>query len=204
MKTILLMGLLMWPVLAFCQPSIPKELGTEENRATLSDRPVDYVSEDGEYRVVFPPGCGKIVSKVPDWDSLDSEGNPVAVTYISYCDRYDEKGEGCSVTTFFNLTDGQGGPPGPTQVVERIERMLQGMGVSIIRQQPVKRSLEDGTLVEGVDVLAGEKSGAGEAWLRGLLYNGDIYLLAAWKAEGGLARDPDFISFFQSFEPGVH
>ena len=203
MKTILLTLLLLWPTLIWGQPSSAPGLEVEENSVSLGEGPVEFVSSDGEYRVTFPPGCGKIVSKVPRWEGTDPAGKSVVMTYISYCDRFGQKGEGCSVTAFFNVTDENGGPAGPAQVVERIERMLETMKLPLLRQQPVGRTLADGTRVQGVDVLAGDQSGAAQGWVRGLLYNETIYLLTAWKNEGELARDPDFITFFQSFEPGA-
>ncbi|PID81142.1 hypothetical protein CSB20_03920 [bacterium DOLZORAL124_64_63] len=202
MKTILLLGLLLWPALTWSQPVISGKPDVVGNELSPSEKPVECVSEEGGYRVFFPPGCAKIVSKVPDLDRepWDDDGPLSAMTYLSYCDRHGQKGDGCSIAAFWNLTDDQGGPPGPAQVVERVERMLKDMGVSMVRQRPVRRLLEDGGLIEGVDVLAVDSSG-GQAWLRGLLHDERIYLLAAWKADGELETDPSFIRFFQSFEP---
>lgn len=204
MRSFLVAGLLLWPLLAGAQEMMPDRLGTDENPAFLNKDPVPYTSEEGNFSVLFPPGCGKIVARVPDGVGEDEEGNLLPVTFGSYCDRYQEKGEGCAVIVVFNITDGKGGPAGPAQVVERVERLLGSMGVEVKGQTMVRRQLPDGTTLEGVDVLAAESGGAGESWVRGLLYQGDIYLLSAWKSTGRLAIDPEYIAFFNSFQPGVY
>ena len=63
--------------------------------------------------------------------------------------------------------------------------------------------LEDGRRFEGLDLLAVDERNVGQVWLRGVLSEGDIYVLAAWKLAGGLFDDPDYQEFFNSFLPGV-
>ena len=43
----------------------------------------------------------------------------------------------------------------------------------------------------------------GEVWIRGLLIDGDIYILTAWNNQGGVWDNPDYITFFNSFQPWV-
>ena len=52
-------------------------------------------------------------------------------------------------------------------------------------------------------VQSGEVGGSGEVWIRGLLVDGDIYILAAWNRRGGVWGNPDYIAFFNSFQPWV-
>ncbi len=203
MTRFLMCALLLGPALAWGQSGLPDRVGTEDNQAYLNRDPVSYVSEEGGFSVVFPTGCGKIVVKEPSDFPVDGEGNPLPVSYVTYCDRFQQKGEGCSVTAFFNVHGADGGPAGPPQVVERVQRMLGTMGLTVSRQKTLHRELPDGTVLEGVDVLANETAGVGESWVRGVLHNGDIFLLTAWKSDGSLATDPDYIAFFNSFEPGV-
>ncbi len=125
------------------------------------------------------------------------------VVSLTYCDRNQQKGEGCSVSSFFNVTGENGGAPGPSQVIERVVRFLETMKVAINHEMPVRKELPDGTVIEGIEVLASDPSGVGQAWVRGLLYEGDIYVIAAWKNKGQLWDDPDFQNFFNSFQPGA-
>lgn len=165
-----------------------------DNDLTPTTRPVNYASEEGDFEVVFPGGCAKIRTRIPN--SFRDDDQKVV---HAFCDRDGREGEGCSVTAWLNVRTPAGGPPRPTNVIDRIQQMLNQFGVQASRQKPIRYETEYGALIEGVDVLADNPDGSGQVWVRGLLVEGDIYLLTAWRAAGPLAEDQDFIAFFGSF-----
>jgi hypothetical protein len=130
----------------------------------LSDDPVVYTNEGEDFQITFPSGCGKLVTRANEPDLFGGEewDDIIQVTH-AYCDRYREKGEGCSVTATFNLHDKDGSIAGPGHA------------------QP--------------------EEGPGEIWIRGLLIEGDVYIFAAWNEQGGVWKNPDYIMFFNSFQP---
>ena len=176
--------------------------GDDPNRPELLTEPYEYVSDKGLFTVTWPSGCGELVRREsvedPDVDPFEQ----VSVFNV-YCDQHGEHGVGCSVTSLFNLKGPDGGMPVPEQVVSRMEDHMKKLGVQVVRQGPIGRNMPDGTRVEGLDIQAKDPEGKGEAWLRGLLYEGDIYLLSAWKLQGGLWSDPEYQEFFDSFAPLV-
>ena len=200
---LLVMTVLLLPSLVFAQGGDPQMDSSPENPTTLSEGPVSHTSLRGEFRVVFPPGCAKLVTKVPSDEPETRDGLPSVAVTLTYCDRYREKGEGCSVSSFFNVMSANGGPPGSEEVIERVVRVLDTMNVSISHEMPVNKQLPDGSIIEGLEVLASDPSGVGQTWVRGLLYEGDIYIMSAWKNTGQLWDDPDFQNFFNSFQPGA-
>lgn len=201
-KIIVLMSVFL-PLLALAQTDDPTVRGSAENPAVMNEEAVNYASNEGDFRVIFPAGCGKIVTKLPNDEGLDPVDKPTVKVTVTYCDRFQKKGEGCSVTSYFEVTAPDGGYPGPDQVLKRITRFLDTMNVSIQHQNALRKVLPDSTVIEGLDVYAGEKFGVGQAWVRGVIYQGDIYVLAAWKSTGGLWSDPDYATFFNSFQPGA-
>ena len=202
MVRILLLGLLL-PTLAWAQIGEVDPVQSADNPLVLGQNPVNFSSEEGDFRVTFPSGCGKTVTRVPSEDPPDVDGVPAVRVVASFCDRNQEKGEGCSVTSYFNVTNAEGGYPGSDQVVERVVRALETMKVSIRKQTHLRRELPDGTIIEGLDVFASDEAGVGQTWVRGLLHEGDIFILSAWKSTGGLWDDPSYITFFNSFQPGA-
>ncbi len=199
MVRLLLMGLFL-PTLALAQYS---EVGSADNPMTMNEKSVNHVSIEGEFRVTFPSGCGKTVTRIPAEDAPDEGGVAAVRVVFTFCDRYQEKGEGCSVASYFNVTGVDGGYPGPDQVVSRVKKMLESMNLEISNQSPLSKNLPDGTIIEGLDLYAADANGVGQAWLRGLLYEGDIYIMSAWKDTGGLWNNPEYITFFNSFQPGT-
>jgi hypothetical protein len=107
------------------------------------------------------------------------------------------------VATIFNQLNKDGGMAGPDEVIARLEEQLGRFGVRVVEQSPIARELEDGRRFEGLDLLAVDERNVGQVWLRGVLSEGDIYVLAAWKLAGDLFDDPDYREFFNSFLPGV-
>lgn len=202
MVRLLLIGLLL-PTLAWGQANDDQVGFSSDNPISMGEKPVNYSSYEGNFRITFPSGCGKVVTRVPSEDSPDVDGIPAVQVTITFCDRFGEKGEGCSVTSYFNVTNDDGRYPGPQQVIDRVLNALKSMGVVIQEQAPLSKEFPDGTVIEGIDILAAETSGAGQAWLRGLIYEGDIYVLSAWKSTGDLWGNPEFITFFNSFQPGT-
>lgn len=174
--------------------------GSEDNPLSPQDKSFSFSSEEGDFRVRWPSGCSQVMTRSRQQDGLADRDQEQPV--IVYCDRHGEKGAGCSVTALFNVQGADGGVPGPDEVIERMTNVLGGFGADITNQKPLRKDFGDGLVVEGLDLLAAPSSGAGQVWLRGLLIGGDIYLLAAWDQAGEVAHDPEYITFFESFQPG--
>lgn len=168
----------------------------------LSMNPVTYTNENEDFQVVFPSGCGKLVTRSNEPDLFGGEqwNEIIQVNYV-FCDRYQETGEGCSVTATFNLHSEDGSMAGPAQVVPRVEATLAEYGAKVISQEVIKKEFDNGIIIEGVEIKAKPEMGSGEVWIRGLIVDGDIYILTAWNNEGGLWNNPDYITFFNSFQP---
>ncbi|MBE0564450.1 MAG: hypothetical protein IH621_00705 [Krumholzibacteria bacterium] len=176
--------------------------GTGENRPELITEPYAYVSDQGRFKVTWPGGCGELVRR--DRIENPEADLPLQIQVFNvYCDRDRQHGVGSSVTVLWNLQGEDGGLPGPEQVVPRMENQLKTLGVVIAKQRPIRRDLADGTRIEGLEILATEPEGPGEAWMRGLVHGGDVYILAAWNINGGLFTAPEYVDFFNSFEPLV-
>jgi hypothetical protein len=180
-------------------PSPPPAEGDD-----LSLDPVVFINDNRDFQIIFPGGCGKLVAKFnePDLWGGQSWDEIIQVTHV-YCDRYQKDGEGCSVNATFNMTDQDGSMAGPPQVKKLVTETLKGFGAKIVDQQSIKKEYENGVFVEGVEVFAQAPMGKGEVWIRGLLADGDIYILTAWNDQGGLWKDPDYLAFFNSFQPWV-
>ncbi len=189
--------------LAGARAELSEKIGAAENPATLSKGTVFHSSSEGDFRITFPEGCSKVITKVPVDPAPLVDGMPSATVILTYCDRYQNKGEGASVTSFFNVRGDSEDYPGSKQVVERVERMLETMSVRIAKENPISKVFPDSTVIEGLDVFGVETSGEGQVWVRGLIYQGDIYVIAAWKSAGELWNDPDYIEMFNSFQPGA-
>ncbi len=183
-------------------PAVAQVTVKGENEPSLLTKPYEYTSQDGQFKVTWPSGCGQVVRRQsvpdPDVDPFDRVD-----VYTVYCDQNGQQGRGCAVTAIFNLKGKDGGMPGPQDVVSRMEEHMKELGVQVIKQAPLGRELPDGSKIEGLDILAAEPHGAGQAWLRGLLYDGTVYLLSAWNKQGGLWDDSEYVTFFNSFEPLV-
>ena len=172
------------------------------NRPDLVTEPYEYTTDEGGFKVTWPSGCGELRRRET---ADDPDADPFAMVYVfnAYCDQFGEHGRGCSVTSVVNLKAADGGPPGPQDVVTRMEEHLEALKVNVVSQMPIQKAMPDGTLIEGLDIRAKAPNGAGEAWLRGLLWEEQIFLLSAWNITGGLWSDPEIQAFFNSFEPLV-
>lgn len=186
---------------AQAEDRIKSVTGTEENPLTPQNKPFQYTNEDGNFRVTWPSGCSSLNARTRADEDLE-DPNPEYPVMV-FCDRNGEKGEGCSVTAIINAHSAEGGPAGPAEVVNRMQNLLREFGAEIKRQAPLQKDFGNGLMVEGLDVQAAQAGGAGQVWLRGLLVEGDIYILSAWDLGGNLWSNPEYANFFNSFLPGT-
>ncbi len=171
-----------------------------DNELTSVTKPYLYKSDVGHFQVMMPSGCAKVHRRVNGGDNEPNQAQAGEITIVS-CDRFEKKGQGCSVTAFLSLTDGNQGDPGPPQVLEQVRGYLKKFGAQVQHQAEVSREFADGQKIEGIDVKAAVPGGVGELWVRGLLSGSDIFILAAWNQAGGLWNDPMYQTFFNSFAP---
>jgi len=173
-----------------------------EGSTELSMNPVTYTNENKDFQVIFPSGCGKLVTRSNEPDLFGGEqwDDIIQVNHV-YCDRYQENGEGCSVTATFNLHSEDGSMAGPEHVVTRVQEILAEYGAKVISQEVIKQEYDNGIFIEGVEIKAKPDMGNGEVWVRGLIAEGDIYILTAWDLKGGVWENPAYITFFKSFQP---
>ena len=175
-----------------------------DNRLQPAEGPVKFASEEGAFTVIFPSGCAKVATRMKD-DPL-SGGGPMGArfsTVFVFCDRNEEKGEGASVTSLFFNRDLEDNLATPDDVIEQLKYMLEQYGAQVVKQTPIRKQLDEDHFIEGLELLAQSPDGKSHVWLRGLLDNGDIFILAAWKVDGGLWDDPEYAAFFNSFKPGT-
>lgn len=189
------------PVLA--QSRMPGVSGDPDNPITPLDRAHEFASLEGDFRVIFPSGCGSVTTRTLDQGTTGidvfEEEYPLSV----FCDRNGEMGEGCSVVVFFNGKTAEGDPAGPAEVMARMSSKLASYGARIVHQQPLQKDFGDGVLAEGLDVLAAQEGGSGQVWLRGFLIGSDIYIMSAWDLGGNVFNNPDYQTFFNSFQLGA-
>ena len=175
---------------------------TTNNPLTEVDYPYKYVSADAEFRCTWPSGCGKLRRRSNVVDPDTDPFSTVRVHSVS-CDQNGQEGQGCSVSAVFNQLAPDGDIAGPAEVIDRLEEQIERFGITVVEQSPISRDLPGGRRIEGLDLRGRGAKGLGEVWLRGVLSNGDIYVLAAWKMSGGLWDDPEYQVFFDSFIPGT-
>ena len=188
--------------------------------------PVDFHSPAGRFRATWPAGCAQMVTRTPrDAPALRDYPGDEPTTLTVYCDRAGRTGEGAVVVVYFNEKNDDGGPPTPAMVATRIQRTLGSYNAQVVVQRTVSLSnpygrdsqggdsqggdsqdgeLQDGKLQEGklmgIEVLAREDQGVGEVWLRGFIVGSRYYMISAWKMDGMLFDNPEFVDFFDSFE----
>lgn len=184
---------------ALAQPLAPAG-ATGENTLIERDTPYRHSSDIGNFQVTWPGGCGQLkIQSKPLAPGGGEDG--VGFVYHSVCERGGVEGEGCSVTATLGATDGKGGPAGREQVLTQVREMLENFGVEIVDQRPVKHALENGQQIVGLEVRGTGADGQGEFWVRGLLYDHNVYALLAWSTQGDLWDNPEFQAFFNEFLP---
>jgi hypothetical protein len=181
-----------------------QEAPSAGSKSTLGDlpdsvNPIDYSSPDGQFRATFPTGCARLQTKMnmADDGSTDVEVRLVFVT----CERANTEKEGCLVNARLGAARGLKGKAATDLVLAEVRELLDGYGVVLARQSPIRRDFGPHGVVEGIDIQAHPEFGKGDVWIRGLLRGDDMYFLIAWKAAGGMMEDPEYGLFFQSFVP---
>nr|MEE4269578.1 hypothetical protein [Candidatus Krumholzibacteria bacterium] len=202
LSTAVAVGILLLAGGAWAQAaSGPLAEGTPENPLIPADQAHDFSSDIGDFRIMMPSGCAKVKTRTREDDS--ASGEYIEETVVVYCDRFGKEGDGCSVTAIFNVEGPEGGMPEAPQVTERLENILKTYGAHVTDQRYLEKEFGDGLKAEGIDLLAARTGGSGQMWLRGMLINGDIYIIAAWNESGGVASNPEYVTFFNSFQPGA-
>lgn len=171
-----------------------------------TDAPYLFTSELGDFRVMMPGGCSEVRQRFNEKEPVEGETariDDIQIVSVT-CDRSGRPGNGCSVTAYLNLTDGQGGPAGEPQMTEQVGKYLERFGVEVLKQAQVSREFPGARRAQGIDLRCRAPESAGEFWLRGLVVDGDIYVLVAWNEDGGLWSDPDIVAFFDSFVPSLN
>ncbi len=186
-----------------CTKSQDSPADSQDNTPVKTKEAYLYSSKEGHFQVMMPSGCSRVDKRAMGEAETDAEGldGKVVQVTVATCDRFDKKGQGCSVMAIFNLTDGQGGNPGPPEVLRQVQKFLDKFGVQVQHQSQVSREFAEGRKMEGIDVKATVPDKPGQFWVRGLLSGSDVYLLAAWNDKGGLWDDPAYQKFFNSFVP---
>lgn len=171
----------------------------QDNPATEITRAYMYESREGLFKTMMPSGCGEVRRR--QYEPRRGDDGVVIETYAVICDQFKKEGAGCGVTAIYGLRNAAGGLPGAEEVVPQLEEQMRHYGVNVVRQTPLLRELSNGRRIEGLEILAAEPEASGQVWLRGLVYEERVYLLTAWKIEGGLWEDPEYQAFFNAFEP---
>ncbi len=183
-------------------PAPPVRPVPADNPTTTRTTPYHYNSEEGNFQVTWPSGCGELRIRANEPENfVGEEENHLILVHHVTCDQFSAEGEGCSVTAVFDARNAEGGEAGPEQALARVRNALKTFGVKIVKQTPVKREFPGGLVVEGVDVVGTDANGNGQFWVRGLLVSHDIYLLTAWSTSGQLWENAEFQEFFNGFEP---
>jgi hypothetical protein len=141
------------------------------------------------FQVCWPSGCGRVKTLEPHIIDPDQTQE-----FLYTCDERSHSGQGCAVYVLRAGSAEAGPPPGPDQVVSKIEDVLKRYGVRVARQRPLKAPG-----LEGVEVQATQPSGPGEYWARGLLSGPNIFVISAWDMQGGAFQDQELGDFFASF-----
>lgn len=161
--------------------------------------PIRFTSNEGRFSVIFPSGCAKVRSRLRVGGGSKSPQDANLV--FTSCDRTGHPNEGCSVTAHVAGARDLDPAAAAARVIDQVRLVLDGYNVKPAAQTPLRRDFGKHGVVEGVEVVAHPEGTAGDICVRGLLHDEDIYVLTAWKASGGMAADPEFSDFFQSFLP---
>jgi hypothetical protein len=194
------LALILLVALAAAAPAQVTTQTGQDNPATEITKAYVYESREGLFRTMMPRGCGEVRRRQYE-PQRSADGEYIIESYAVICDQFKQDGAGCGVTAIFGLRSAAGGVPGAEEVVPRLEEQMRHYGVNVVRQTPLSRELPNGRRIEGLEILAAEPESSGQVWLRGLVYEERVYLLTAWKVEGGLWDDAEYQAFFNAFEP---
>lgn len=160
---------------------------------------IRFTSKEGRFSIIFPSGCAKVRSRVRVGGG--SKSLEAANLVFTNCDRTNRRNEGCSVTVHLAGARDLAPAAATEKVLEYVRQVLAGYGVKPTAQTPLRREFGEHGVVEGIEIVARPEGNVGDICVRGLLHDGDIYVLTAWKATGNMADDPEYAQFFQSFLP---
>jgi hypothetical protein len=168
-----------------------KEPVVDEVTTTWTPESV-YHSREGRFDIVWPEGCSRIRIRTQPFGATEPTAHLTRVQV--WCDRENREGEGASVITYFDLKDDFGSPATPRTVIELVKDIMQKMGVAIASQHPLRRGA-----LEGIQVRCREPNSAGTAWIEAFLLGSNVYIVSAWRGNGDLFDDPQYIRLFDSF-----
>lgn len=171
-------------------------ISPNDNISESMDEPISYSSIEGKFDIVFPAGCPQIYSRSPG-----DPGDDIPYVYV-YCDRFKTKGEGYSISTWFDAKGPHGGLPGIDELKAKMDESITKLGVVVVKQVPISVESPSGLKMEGIDLLTRTKDSVGQAWLRGWVFEGRLYLITAWRSTGDLLEQAGLKEFFNSFQPG--
>lgn len=163
-----------------------------ENQLAPAAGEIQVRSREGGFSAKFPDGCARVRTRAAPAGAAPGEHETVSV----WSDRFDRRGEGVMVTTFYKLRGENGGPPNPRTVVGKIEELLQRHNLELVEQRAFNR---DG--LEGVRAFCRERGGDDVMWIEGLLFADRVYILSGWRSAGGTLSDGQIARFFLSFRP---
>lgn len=164
-----------------------------------SEDAVHYSSPEGEFSVTFPAGCAQLYTKM-NGKPGESVAADVRLVIVN-CERDRANHEGCQVHARLGVARELTGQAATDLVLADVRKLMDAYGVVPGRQRPLHADFGAHGVVEGIEVMAHQQSGAGEVWIRGLLRGDDVYVQLAWKANGSLTEDPAYGVFFESFRP---
>ncbi len=182
---------------------------TDDQAGAPTDPPLEYqkdsyryTSNDGNFEVTWPSGCGRLRIRAndPEFFVGEEDNHQIMVQHV-VCERSDTEGDGCTVTATFNSRTPDGADAGVEQVLARVRNTLKTYSVNVTKQTPLKKEFPNGLVVEGVDVIGTGPDGKGEIMVRGLLASPDIYILTAWSIHGSVWDNPEYQEFFNTFTP---
>jgi hypothetical protein len=151
-----------------------------------------YHSREGRFEIAWPTGCSRIRIRTQPYGATEPSAKLTRVQV--WCDREDREGEGASVVTYFDLKDDFGSPATPRTVIELVKDIMQQMGVEIASQRAIKRGA-----LEGIDVRCREPNSTGTVWIEAFLLGSTAYIVSAWRGDGSLFDDPEYVRMFESF-----
>lgn len=175
---------------------VPQVKSQDNTISEKTDEPTSFSSFEGQFSVVFPAGCPRILTRSPEVEP----GKKSPFVYV-YCDRNGSQGEGYSISTWFDAAGPGGSNPGMDELKAKMEDALAKLGVVVVKQVPLSIASASGTKMEGMDLLTQTQDGLGQAWLRGWIVEDRLYLVTAWRSAGDLLKQVGLSDYFNSFQP---